>query len=124
MGARLKFWRRSRVPKKGSRDEAVFLAVFLARDGSAVKSHSTILRRLRRQISLDYYPIPPATQATVSRSLLTQKSIRLVQSFDGNRLEWVFYWTVKRAISRGYCCFRSILGFHSREKAEIKMEIF
>ena len=26
MGARLKFWRRSRVPKKGSRDEAVFLA--------------------------------------------------------------------------------------------------
>ena len=23
MGARLKFWRRSRVPKKGSRDEAV-----------------------------------------------------------------------------------------------------
>ena len=27
MGARLKFWRRSSVPKKGSRDEAV---VFLA----------------------------------------------------------------------------------------------
>ena len=26
VGARLKFWRRSRVPKKGSRDEAVFLA--------------------------------------------------------------------------------------------------
>ena len=26
MGARLKFWRRNRVPKKGSRDEAVFLA--------------------------------------------------------------------------------------------------
>ena len=26
MGARLTFWRRSRVPKKGSRDEAVFLA--------------------------------------------------------------------------------------------------
>ena len=23
MGAKLKFWRRSRVPKKGSRDEAV-----------------------------------------------------------------------------------------------------
>ena len=47
---RLKFWRRSRVPKKGSRDEAV-------------KSHSTILQRLRRQISLDYYTIPPAMQA-------------------------------------------------------------
>ena len=28
MGARLKFWRRSRVPKKGSRDEAVFLGIF------------------------------------------------------------------------------------------------
>ena len=61
MGARLKFWRRSRVPKKESREEAVG---FAARDGSAVKSHSTILQRLRRQISLDYYTIPPATQAT------------------------------------------------------------
>ena len=39
---------------------------FAARDGSAVKSHSTILQRLRRQISLDYYyKIPPATQASV-----------------------------------------------------------
>ena len=37
----------------------------LAADGSAVKSHSTILQRLRRQISLDYYTIPPATQATL-----------------------------------------------------------
>ena len=55
MGARLKFWRWSRVPKKGSRNKAV--------DGYAVKSHSTILQRLRRQISLDYYTIPPATQA-------------------------------------------------------------
>ena len=49
VGARLKFGRRSRVPKKGV--------------GTAVKSHSTILQRLRRQISLDYYIIPPATQA-------------------------------------------------------------
>ena len=37
-----------------------------ARDGSAVKSHSTILQRLRRQISLDYYTIPPATQAILA----------------------------------------------------------
>ena len=29
--------------------------------------HSTILQRLRRQISLDYYTIPPATQANLSR---------------------------------------------------------
>ena len=36
---------------------------FAARHGSAVESHSTILQRLRRQISLDYYTIPPATQA-------------------------------------------------------------
>ena len=50
VGARLKFWRRSRVPIKGSRD-------------AAVKSHLTILQRLRGQISLDYYTIPPATQA-------------------------------------------------------------
>ena len=66
MGARLKFWRLSRVPKKGSRDEAVEIPIsrgFAARGGSAVKSHSTILQRLRRQISLDYYTIPPATQA-------------------------------------------------------------
>ena len=54
VGARFKFWRRSRVPKKGSRDEG---------DGSAVQSHSTILQRLRCQISLEYYTIPPATQA-------------------------------------------------------------
>ena len=42
VGARLKFWRRSRVPEKGSRDEAVEISRgFAARDGSAVKSHST-----------------------------------------------------------------------------------
>ena len=65
VGARLKFLRRSRVPKKGSRDEAVggISRGFAARDGCAVKSHSTILQRLRRQISLNYYTIPPATQA-------------------------------------------------------------
>ena len=61
VGARLKFWRRSRVPEKGSRDEAV--------DGSALKSHSTILQRLRRQISIDYYTIPPATQANMTALL-------------------------------------------------------
>ena len=51
MGARLKFWRRSRVPKKGSRDEAVEISRgFAALDGSAVKSHSTTTqyRQLRR----------------------------------------------------------------------------
>ena len=65
MGARLKFWRRSRVRKKGSRDEAVGISRGLAaRDGSAVKSHMTILQRLRRQISLHDYTTPPATQAT------------------------------------------------------------
>ena len=66
MGARFKFWRRSRVPKNGSRDKAVGISRgFAARDGSAVKSQLTILQRLRRQISLDYYTIPPATQATI-----------------------------------------------------------
>ena len=60
MGARLKFCRRSRVSKKGSRDERGFAA----RDGSAVKSHSTVLQRLRRQIN--YYTIPPATQAKLN----------------------------------------------------------
>ena len=49
VGVRLKFWRRSRVPKKGSRDDYI----------------TTILQRLRRQISLDYYTIPPATHATI-----------------------------------------------------------
>ena len=48
VGARLKFWRRSRVPKKGTGDD-----------------YSTILQRLRRQISPDYYTIPPATQASL-----------------------------------------------------------
>ena len=66
MGARLKFWRLSSVPKKGSREEADEIPIsrdFAASDGSAVKSYSAILQRLRCQISLDYYPIPPATQA-------------------------------------------------------------
>ena len=58
MGARLKFWRRSPVPKKGSRDEAVGISRgFADRDGSAVKSHSTTtkyrqLRRLLNTISM------------------------------------------------------------------------
>ena len=44
MGARLKFWRRSRVPKNGSRDEAAEIPPNLSRlyyNGSAAKSHST-----------------------------------------------------------------------------------
>ena len=50
---------------------------FAARDGSAVKSHSTILQRLRRQISLDYYTIPPATQArkTMERAGVIKLSV-------------------------------------------------
>ena len=51
VGSRLKFWRRSRVPEKGSRDEAVEISRgFAAREGSAVKSHSTTTqyRQLRR----------------------------------------------------------------------------
>ena len=35
--------------------QAVFLVAFAARDGSTVKSHSTMLQRLSRQISPDYY---------------------------------------------------------------------
>ena len=53
VGARLKFWRRSRVPKKGSGDEAA----------PPSNLSSTILQRLRHQISLHYYTIPPAMQA-------------------------------------------------------------
>ena len=67
MSARLKIWRRSRVPKKGSRDEVVeiFLAASplvmappsnftrLYYNGSTAKSHSTTTqyRQLRRLIS-------------------------------------------------------------------------
>ena len=67
MSARLKIWPRSRVPKKGSRDEVVeiFLAASplvtappsnfarLYYNGSAAKSHSTTTqyRQLRRLIS-------------------------------------------------------------------------
>ena len=75
VGARLKFWRRSRVPNKGSRDEAVERG-FAARDRSAVKSHSTILQRLRRQISLDYYKIPPATQANCGPGVNCRLSVK------------------------------------------------
>ena len=62
VGARLKFWRQSRVPKTGSRDEAVFLAASplvtappsnlsqIYYNGSAAKPHSTTTqyRQLRR----------------------------------------------------------------------------
>ena len=76
MGARFKFWRRSRVPKKkGVGTRRLKYRGFAARDGSAVKSHSTILQRLRRQISLDYYTIPPATQASIG----SQVSLKLVR---------------------------------------------
>ena len=54
LGARLKFWRRSHNPKKGVGDEAFEIPI------SPGLRHSW---RLRHQISLDYYTIPPATLA-------------------------------------------------------------
>ena len=51
VGARLKFWPRSHVPKKGSRDEAPPPNLTrLYYNGSAAKSHSTTTqyRQLRR----------------------------------------------------------------------------
>ena len=47
---------------------------FAARDGSTVKSHL-----LRRQISLDYYTIPPATQARAENTCFshTRRKIEL-----------------------------------------------
>ena len=56
--------------KKGSRDEAV------------VKSHSTMLQRLRRQISLDYYTIPPATQAIQILTLFQTKKCHFSHPFS------------------------------------------
>ena len=55
MGARLMFWRRSRVPKKGSGDEAVPSNLTrLYYNGSAAKSHSTTTqyRQLRRLLMM------------------------------------------------------------------------
>ena len=51
VGARLKFWQRSRVPKKGSRDEAV--------DGSAATYYSTTIqyRQLRRLEAVRLYEL-------------------------------------------------------------------
>ena len=40
------------------------LKFFAARDGPAVKSHSTILQRLRRQISLDFITTAPTPNLT------------------------------------------------------------
>ena len=92
MGARLKSWRRSRVPEKRSRYEAVDISRgFAARDGSAVKSHSTILQRLRRQISLDYYTIPPATQATTTMFTYSHANTPLGQSERAYYLSYLYY---------------------------------
>ena len=78
VGARLKFWRRRRVPKKGSNLTRLYY------NRSAAKSHSTILQRLRRQISLDYYTIPPATQAKKNRARrYSYRWLRRRQNFPG-----------------------------------------
>ena len=71
VGSRFKFWRRSRVPKKGSRDEwrlrrQISLEYITTAPPPNLTRHSNMLQRLRRQISLDYYTIPPATQASVA----------------------------------------------------------
>ena len=68
LGARLKVWRRSRDPKKvvGTRR--------LKYRGISISRGSRLLWRLRRQISLGYYTIPPATQ-TNTTILVCTKSI-------------------------------------------------
>ena len=92
VGARFKFWRRSRVPKKGSRDEAVeFLAASplvtappsnltrLYYNGSAAKSHLTTtqygqLRRLDACIMFVSHKIHAGIQA--NKILITAQPIR------------------------------------------------
>ena len=83
VGARLKFWRRSRVPKKGSRDEA-------------------------GQISLDYYTIPLATQATASAAFV-QNLVQQMLKKSWNRVAFfVFSPTVLRCWD---ACLASCLLF-------------
>ena len=64
---------------------------FAARDGSNITSHSTILQWLRRQISLHYYTIPPAMQATsacifcfpdVGHVIMLKKTVFFFQTFS------------------------------------------
>ena len=76
VGVRLKFWRRSRGPKKGSRDKAVFLAASplvtappsnltrLYYNGSAAKSHSTTTQycQLRRLHEFQFSTLRPKKQ--------------------------------------------------------------
>ena len=85
MGARLKFWRRSRVPKKGSRDEAVFLAASplvtappsnLTRiyyNGSAAKSHSTTTQY--RQLRMLWGSRPPTLRKIGSEKISVLTSV-------------------------------------------------
>jgi len=136
VGARLKFWRRSRVPKKGvgTRRLKCISRGFAARDGFAVKSHSTILQRLRRQISLDYYTILPATQASEIYALgieiqgfaianTAQRSWNLINDWNP---ESKFHWqrpesstpgirTLRRGIRRGN---RATFLYTSTSKSE------
>ena len=60
------------------------------RDGSAVKSHSTILQRLRRQISLDYYTISPATQANILLDGFVMKEVN--EYCSSYTSKWSFIW--------------------------------
>ena len=90
VGARLKFWRRSRVPKKGSRDEAVFLAASplvtappsnltrLYCNGSAAKSLSTITkyRQLRRLVHGRSFSLPISDQRYVNHFKIPVSSLQ------------------------------------------------
>ena len=101
VGARLKFWRRSRVPKKGSRDEAgeSISRGLAARDGSAVKSHSTILQRLRRQISLDYHTIGSLSRDVFERRTSTGGELfSLLVCLDANKFVLLSFFSPLKTI--------------------------
>ena len=68
-GARLKFWRQSRVPKKGSKDEAVEILAASLLVTAPPSNHTRLYYNgsAGRQISLEYFTIPPATQAIFCR---------------------------------------------------------
>ena len=81
---------------------------FAARDGSAVKSYSTTLQRLRRQISLDYYTIPPATQARRECALFPSRAYYFLRLLLWDGCEGAFLSEHEQKTqfgSPGYCLY-------------------
>ena len=106
VGARLKFWRRSRVPKKGNRDEAVGIGGW----------YFSRLRRswlLRRQISLDYITTAPRQNLTNHYTNTTSYTGYFLRSWKYFQRKRFFLNLLASLSKQEHICFPSNLNIFS-----------